>query len=177
MRCPCLLLSLLLFPHVLLVESFLRAPYHQQPYLSYLSAGNPARVLFSQLEIPVVISQPPPLPPLPPSSPEKDVLKPPPLPAATAPAPAPVPAPKATKIKNAVLFPPSTPHILRVHHDENVLPTHPNETHVIIRRMSLKYVSPLDLGGMGGSLYEFLPNPSTMLRGKFCQDRFLGGMR
>ncbi|GAB5031818.1 gcn5-related n-acetyltransferase [Nannochloropsis oceanica] len=69
------------------------------------------------------------------------MLQPPPLPAAPAPDPSPVPVIKATKVKNAVLSPPLIPHILRVHHDESDLPTHPNETHVIIRRMSLKDVA------------------------------------
>jgi len=126
MRCPCLLLPLLLSFHALLVESFLRVPSYQHPHQpQHISIRQSIRVVLAEPEILVVIPEPPPLPPLPSSLPEEEFLSPPPI-------------PKAPKIKNAVLLPPSSPPILRVHHDENILPTYPNETHIIIRRMSLK---------------------------------------
>ena len=135
MRCPCLLLPLLLSSHALLVETFLRVPSYQRPHQpQQLFIRHSTRVVLAEPEIPVVIPEPPPLPPLLSSLPEEELLSPPPpLPPAAA-----TPIPKAPKIKNDVLLPPPSPPILRVHHDENILPTHPNETHVIIRRMSLK---------------------------------------
>jgi len=107
------------------------------------------------------------------------MLQPPPLPAAPAPDPSPVPVIKATKVKNAVLSPPLIPHILRVHHDESDLPTHPNETHVIIRRMSLKYVFPVALecrvlrGNEGVSLsMNFYPMSPPFHEGNIAETVF-----
>lgn len=48
------------------------------------------------------------------------------------------PVPQAPPVPPASTAAPSSP-APRVHDDETDLPTHPNETHILIRRMSLKY--------------------------------------